>query len=195
VTLGPPQEGPLYLASGDALLETRDQARVAKLEEKAQTLGQLHATKDINSASQPAASIASLGKGKIAATYFSYSRGYLHDRSAQRRALLSELAHRLFPNPIVEVTGSPYVDVSVMRHQGRLAVNLVNTAGPHDDPQKPLFDSIRPVGPLTVKIRLAQTPSQITLEPGGQRLEFSFEGGVAQLMIPLLEIHSIIRVE
>ncbi|MDO8685708.1 MAG: hypothetical protein Q7J78_03450 [Clostridiales bacterium] len=34
----------------------------------------------------------------------------------------------LFPDPMVEVTGSHYVDVTVNRKEGKLAVNLLNTA-------------------------------------------------------------------
>ncbi|HLH53311.1 MAG TPA: hypothetical protein VKY92_06815, partial [Verrucomicrobiae bacterium] len=194
VTLGPPEDGHLYLSSGDALVETRDQVRAARLGDKAKSIGQLRAGQDAQSA-LPAASISSLGKGKIAATYFSFSRGYLHDRSVPRRAFLADLVHRLFPNPMVEVTGSPYVDVSVMRHGGALSINLVNTSGPHADPNHALFDSIQPVGPLVAKIRLEQRPSKITLEPEHKPLEFNFESGMAQLTVPSVEIHSVLTVE
>ena len=94
--------------------------------------------------------MARLGQGKIAATYFSFSQGYLSDRSATTRAFLNDLARQLFPDPLVEVTGSSDVDVSVNRIGGRLAVNLVNTAGPHADANTPIIDSIPPVGPLTL---------------------------------------------
>lgn len=195
VTLGPPLDGPLYLATDDALVETCDQIRAAKLEQKARPIGRLHATRDTQSTVQPAASLTILGKGKIAATYFSFSRGYLRDRSPARRAFLRGLVHDLFPSPMVEVTGSPYVDVSVMRRGEALSVNLVNTSGPHADPKQALFDSISPLGPLVVKVRLPQKPAKITLEPEHQPLEFSFEAGAANLTVPKVGIHSIVRVE
>ena len=106
---------------------------------------------DLASASQPAASIARLGKGRIAATYFSFSQGYLDSHSPQSRQFLAELAAELFPEPLVQVTGSADVDVVVNRIGGKLAVNLVNTSGPHRT--EPIIESISPVGPLRVVIR------------------------------------------
>ena len=54
---------------------------------------------------------------------------------------------------MVEVKGSTEVDVSINRLHGKLAINLVNTSGAHWDTQKPLIDSIEPIGPLEIAIR------------------------------------------
>ena len=140
-------------------------------------------------------SIARLGKGRIAATYFSFSRGYLQARSPQMRSFLNHLVRQLFPGPMVEVRGSPDVDVSVNRLQGKLAINLVNASGPHWDQQKPLFDAIAPVGPLELAIRMAIKPAKITMQPEGQALAFEYRDDVARLSVPRLEIHSVIVVE
>jgi hypothetical protein len=183
------------LASGEALVPTRDQTRTARLESKAQPVGQLHAANDVNSAAQPAASITHLGQGRIAATYFSFSRGYLNQRSPQMRSFLNDLVRQLFPRPMVEVKGSPDVDVSVNRLRGKLAINLINSSGPHWDQQKPVFDSISPVGPLEIAIRTTTKPAKITLQPEDQALVFEYRDGVARLTVPRLEIHSVIVVE
>jgi len=166
-----------------------------KLGARAKAFGRLHAANDLNSAAQPASSIASVGKGKIAATYFSFSRGYLNQRSPRMRAFLNDLTRQLFPAPMVEVTGSTDVEVSVNRLQGKLAVNLVNTSGAHWDTKKPLIDAIEPVGPLAISLRLAKKPAQVTLQPEGKALAFEYQDGVAHLTVPRLEIHSVFVVE
>lgn len=195
VTLESSQGERRYLAHGDALVSTRGQTQTPKLGDRARAFGQLHATSDAASEAQPAASVTPLGKGKIAATYFSFSRGYLDQRSPGMRAFLSDLARHLFPRPIVEVTGSHDVDVSVCRVQGRLAVNLVNTSGPHWDTKKPLIGSIAAVGPLKISIRTPTNPAKITLQPEGQPLPFDYRDGLARVTVPRLEIHSIVVVE
>ena len=129
-----------------------------KLASQTLAFGQLHDANDASSASQPAASVATLGAGKIAATYFCFSRGYLANRSPQARAFLNDLARQLFPAPLVEVKGSSDVDITLNRVQGKLAVNLVNTSGPHWDREKSLVESIAPVGPLEVTIRSESKP-------------------------------------
>ena len=195
VTLEAAQRDPRYLASGEELVPTRDLTQMPKLGTRAKAFGLLHATKDATSAAQPAASVTPLSKGRIAATYFSFSRGYLESRSPKMRAFLNDLTRQLFPNPIVEIRGSQDVDVSVSRLPGRMAVNLVNTSGAHWDPKKPLFDAIAPVGPLELAIRTSKKPAKITLQPEGQPLVFEYQNGVAKLSVPRLGIHSIVVVE
>ena len=172
---------------------TRGEVQSVKLGGGARAFGRLHATNDSNSPSQPAASITSFGKGKIAATYFAFGQGYLADRSASARRFLDELTRQLVPNRMVEVKGSPDVDVVVNRVGDRLAVNLVNTAGPHRT--EPILESIPPVGPLSITIRTGAKPAGVTLHPGGKRLDFEYADGAAKLTLPRLEIHDVIVVD
>ena len=195
VSLDAPQRGPCFLACGDTLVPTHDQARLPVLGARSQAFGQLQASNNPSSATQPAASITPLGKGKIAATYFSFSRGYLSQHLPQMRAFLSDLARQLVANPMVEVKGSPDVEVSVNRLQGKLAINLVNTSGTHWDTRKPLFDFIAPLGALEVSVRAASKPTKITLQPEGQPLAFDYRDRAARFTVPRLEIHSIVVIE
>jgi hypothetical protein len=136
-----------------------------------------------------------LGKGRLGATNFPISRDYLEKRPASLRSLLSDLVDRLFPDPLVRVSGSSDVDVSVNRLRGKLAVHLVNTSGQHWSREKPLVDAISPVGPLEIAIRSAQRPSKVLLEPEGQTLAFDYREGIVHLTVPRVEIHSIVMVE
>jgi len=85
--------------------------------------------------------------------------------------------------------------VSVNRLHGKLAINLVNTSGPHWDKDKPLIDSIEPIGSLEVAVRATPKPAKAILQPQGQPLAFEYRDGVARLTVPRLEIHSIIVLE
>ncbi len=140
-------------------------------------------------------SIVQLGRGTIAATLAPFSQNYLSNPTAAARDSLNALARQLFPNPIVQVTGSHDVDVAVNRLGPRLAVNLVNTAGPHATNEGAIVDSIPPVGPLQIAIRLPAKPANVTLEPGGQPITFQYQDGLIRLTLQKLDIHSIILVE
>jgi hypothetical protein len=191
----PPESGTRYLAYAGQWTPTKGQVRRVSLHPNTRRVGQLHTTQDPRSPSHPAASIARLGRGNIAATYFAFSQGYLADRSATARLFLNDLARQLFPEPIVEVKGSSDVDVAVNRINGRLAVNLVNTAGPHADVKAPIHETIPPVGPLEILIRTPRKPTSIRLEPGGQSMHYQYRQGEARLTLPQLEIHSVIVVD
>lgn len=56
------------------------------------------------------------------------------------------MVRELFPEPIVRVQGSHYVDVQVMRNHGKVLVNLLKAGGPHDYPRTLVFDEIPPGG-------------------------------------------------
>ena len=192
VTLeGEPLAKPQTLTHNNATAQTKGFAQNVKLGEGAEAFGTLQAA--TNAPALPAASIRTLGKGQIAATYVDLGQSYAGSRNAVTRGFLSGLTWRLFPKPQVEVTGSADVDVCLMRKQGRLLVNLVNTSGPHQT--EPIQEKIQPIGPLAVTLRLAAKPAKITLEPGAQPLAFEFRNGEAKLVVPRLDIHRVVVVE
>ena len=85
--------------------------------------------------------------------------------------------------------------MAVNRVRGKLAINLVNTSGPHWDSNQSLIDAIAPVGPLKVSLRAATKPVRMTLEPRGQTIDFEYRDGKARCTVSRLGIHEVIVVE
>jgi hypothetical protein len=141
------------------------------------------------------ATITPCGKGAIAAMYLNFGRCYYNAATVVSRDFLTALVRQLFPDPMVSVTGSHYVDVTVNRIGGKLAINLVNTAGPHHSPTTWTFDEIPTVGPLTITIRSDHKPKSITLQPENRPLAFDYAGGKATLTLDKLAIHNIILID
>lgn len=158
----------------------------ANLGPQATALGRMTAS-GTDPATAPAAAIMNLGKGRVAATFFNLGRAYKAAPTEDLRQFLNELVRRVFDQPMVQVEGSRHVDVSVARKDGRLLVNLVNTSGPHRT--EPILNAIDPVGPLQVGIRLAQAPSKVSLEPGGNTPKHEFRDGLLRVDVPKLEVH------
>jgi hypothetical protein len=144
---------------------------------------------------RPAATVTQLGKGLIGAVYFDAGSTYHSERQFMVGDMLNSLARRLFPEPIVEVKGSPHVDVTVMTKDGRMMVNLVNTAGPHANPNVYTFDHVPAVGPLEVTIRRDQRPKRVTIQPGNRTVDFRYQDGRIHLIIDRLELHDIVVIE
>jgi len=191
---GEPQAvGPVHLEYAGEMVSSKGVRQAVKLGTGATAFGKLHAAADPASPAQPAASIAKLGQGQIAATYFTLGQAYRTTPTDQTRRFLNDLVRQLFPAPLVEVSGSHDVDVCVARNHGKLLVNLVNTAGPHRT--QPILEAIPPVGPLTVSIRLAAPPAKVRLEPAGQTLAVEYRDGRAKVSVPQVTIHEIVVVE
>ena len=182
-----------YLAHGGHTASVKGEFQQMKPGPNAVAFGVIRQASDAASPSQPAAFIAKLDRGKIAATCFTFGQAYSTSPTVTARRFVNDLARQLFPDPMVEVTGSNDVDVCVARNHGKLLVNLVNTSGPHRT--QPIAESIAPVGPLTVAIRQANKPAKVTLEPSGQPLAFDYKDGKIQLTVPQVAIHDIIVVE
>lgn len=169
------------------------QIQSAKLGPKCKAFGGIQTSGEADSSSLPAASVSEFGRGKIAAIYFTFGQGYVDARTDLARQFLNDLAGELFPDPMVVVKGSHDVDVVVNRIDGKLAVNLVNTAGPHRT--EPILDVIPPIGPLDVTIRQAAKPTKVSLEPAGIALPFEHRDGEIHVAIPRVDIHEVVVVE
>lgn len=182
----------IYLENADKLTSFEGKRQNVKLDAKAKAYGKLYQSNSLSSASQLAASITKLGKGKIAATYFTMGRAYDEIPNDDARQFLNNIVRELFPIPLVEVIGTHDVDVCVMRNHGKLMVNLINTSGNHRT--QPIIESISPTAEFTVSIRMEKKPAKITLEPSGKVLAYEYSLGKAIIKVPPIEIHEVIVV-
>ena len=107
----------------------------------------------------------------------------------------SSVLQRVFPAPLVEVRGARDVDVSPRMLNGKLSIHLVNTSGPHADAPDGGITAIEPAGPLTVSIRLNAPPQSITLQPEGKPLKVNWSEGRATVIVPQLELYSILTLD
>jgi len=181
------------LTSGAIDAELNGRWQGVALPANARAIGTLRAAKATDGTGSPAASIARVGKGNLAAIYFTAAQIYAKDQPAALREFIAGLARELFPKPLVEVKGSKDVDVVAGRNHGKVLVHLVNTSGEHAT--KPILSEITPVGPLDVSIKLRRKPAQVTLEPGARPVAFRYEGGAVKLTVPQLAIYDIVVVE
>jgi len=137
---------------------------------------------------------AALGDGKIGFIPTEIAGDYESGKGSDGiRAKVNMLVNELFPEPMVEVASSPYVDVSLRTLNGKLQVHLVNTSGDHR--HAPILESIDPVKEIEVSLRLPEKPSRIVRQPEGKDLKFKYKDGKATFKLPSLEIYDIIEVE
>jgi len=93
--------------------------------------------------SEIAATITPFGKGEIAAIHLEMGKASQIRFAPVHRDFLAALVKEIFPNPMVTVKGSHYVDVTLNKKGGALILNLVNAAGPHDNEKVMAFDTYR----------------------------------------------------
>ena len=126
--------------------------------------------------------VVELGKGAT----FEYSK----TPDPEVRDLVGRAMARLLPDPAVSVSRAHDVDVSLRRlPDGRLTVHLVNTSGPHA--RAGIIESIEPVGPLSVEVKVENLPNQVLLQSGSRPCEFTYGNGKVSAAVPQIDIYDI----
>ena len=132
------------------------------------------------------------GKGKIGFLPYPVGEEYEKRGNEALQKDVTAAVHALFPNPIVEISGSPQVDVSISQLNGKRMVHLVNTSGDH---AQPFIKSIAPVDAFELSIRCEKKPSGITLQPAGKTCHFTYANGKATVKIDAVELYDILIIE
>jgi hypothetical protein len=141
-----------------------------------------------------ASSVSNAGKGKIAAVYFNAGSDYKEYKSPVLRDYINSTINELFSDQLVKVSGTHLIHLTLNHLNDRMYVNLINVAGEHTNQNAIGYDEIPLIKDITVSIKTGQKPTKINLQPGGKELEVDFQNGISKVVVPELQIHSILEV-
>jgi len=142
-----------------------------------------------------ASSLNNVGKGAVAGVYFNAGSEYYDYKSPVLRDYMNSLINDLFPDPLVKISGSHLVHVTVNKLNSKMYINLVNVAGEHTNQKAIGYDEIPSLKDLAINITTFHKPAKIVLQPEGRELKIDFQNGVSKVIVPELKIHSILEVE
>ncbi len=146
-----------------------------------------------NVSAAAAGSVSRFEKGKICFIPHSVGMEYLESGDEALHRLVNGTVRSMFTNPVVEVKGTQWVDVSASRLGGKLAVHLVNTSGKHS--KLTYIEEVKPVRDLQITIRSDKKPSKVTLQPLGKECRFTYAGGQIKVNVDAVPIYEILVVE
>ena len=185
----------LFIEAADKLGGIGSSVVSAELLPGAKVISNFYNSSDFsNKGATIAASVNPVGKGSVTGVYFNAGSIYLDFKSHVLRDFISNRINELFPHPIVQVTGSHLVHVAVNQINDKKLVSLMNIAGEHANSKAIGFDEIPPLHNLTVELNTPVKPSKIILQPEGRSLDIDFKKGVSKVIVPELEIYSILEV-
>jgi hypothetical protein len=188
-------ETPKFIAASHKLGGIGTSLVSVELNPEAQSIASFYNSSDfVDKGKIIAASVNKVGKGRVAGIYFNAGSTYLDYKSPVLRDFISDRIADLFPEPKVTVTGSHLVHLAVNQINGKLLINLVNVAGEHTNPKATGYDEIPALKDLTVTIKTSKRPSRIVLQPEGLVLPVDFQNGVSKVIVPELQIYSILEV-
>lgn len=62
---------------------------------------------------------------------------------------------------------SIYIDMTLIKKNKKIRINLVNTAGAHDNPDVFTIDETPKIGPIEIIVEFDAKPAKIMIEPIG----------------------------
>ena len=143
----------------------------------------------------PAGAIFKYGKGKIGFIFIDIGSHYFKGASSKLRDYIHHFIKDLFPNPIVEVKGSHYLDVTLNSKNGKTIINLINTSGNHNSSNIDVYDEILPISNISLTVRYPKRPKRVFLIPDEKNINFSYVNNKILIKIPKIEIHSLVVIE
>jgi hypothetical protein len=157
----------------------------------AQSIEQRYPTYDSTRDAQCAATLSTLGSGRIIAAYGPLGRVFAAAHAPGTRQFLERLVRRVY-QPMVECEGPPTVEVALRRKEGKLLVHLLNFCGMQVAGDYAVMDFVPSVGPLKLRIRTPRRPAAVTLLPEGRAVNGEWRDGVWTGTVDKLDIHSVV---
>jgi hypothetical protein len=162
----------------------------------ADSAGLRYPTRDFRRDSETAATIATRGRGKIAAVYGPVALAFFRGHHPGLRLFIGELVSRIFADPLVKIDASPALDIALRRtSDGRLSLHLLNRSAFPVPDRYNFIDSVPSVGPVKVSLKLEARPKNVLWLPSGQAVSWVYENGRLQANIPSVHIHGILLVD
>ncbi|TKK68024.1 hypothetical protein FC093_12485 [Ilyomonas limi] len=135
----------------------------------------------------PVAAVRKYGKGQIACLFINQSSAASNAKYAVYKQMLDAVTEKLFTNPMVQVTGSRNVHVTINMVNGKTVINLINTKNAANG-------AIPALEPLTVKLHSAKK-LQIKLQPENTTPKYDYANNTYTIQVPGFKIHEMIVAE
>jgi hypothetical protein len=162
----------------------------------AKTIGFHYPTRDFRLGASPAATIASYGKGQIAAVFGPLATAFFFGHHPGIRQFVGTICAELFPEPKVTVEGPPTLDIALRRTAGgKLVLHLLNRSNFPVPDRYNFLDFVPAVGPVNVRLALDKKPRRVTWMPEGTALRWDWKNGRLQTTVPAVSLHGIMVVE
>jgi hypothetical protein len=195
--IGHPQQDSLFHVGLDSqtLLLKSDFQPVRALA-GTETYGMLLRADDLRfEGDNPLSTIKTHGEGKIAGVYLNVGDFYRRNKNPFLPHLLKSLVERMDSKLISTIEGSSNIHQVISRKNNNMYVHLINTSGPHDNPNVMVYDEVPPLYDLKISVDLPQAPSEVKLQPENVILPFKYENGKAVIHLSKLNIHSIVEIQ
>ena len=144
----------------------------------------------------PAITTRRLGKGTVAAIHGPIFRDYHLGHYPRMRHLIGDLLEFLSVERKVDIKAPPYLEMVLRRKGDAFVIHLINRGASEMLHQhRVILEDLNPIHGVVLHIRCTSKPSRITLSPGDEICDWTYDNGVVTATLPPIEIHTALVVE
>jgi hypothetical protein len=185
----------IYAGIADEIIRLKSDFRQVRPAAGTHTVGSHYREDDLRfKADSPLATVSSFGKGKIAGVYLNMGEFYTRNKNLLMPALIKSILANMDVKLLSTVSGSSNVHQVIASKNGKTYVHLINTSGPHDNPNVMVYEEVPALGNITVNLRASAAPKNVRLQPGNMPLKYKYSNGNITIPVPQVAIHTILEV-
>lgn len=190
---GSENNSPIYVCHNNRFAPIKTMYNIVTPNENASSYGAFYFNDSYAGQTMIASTVTNYGDGKIAGIYFNAGM-YQNGKTVAVRDFIGDVIGHIF-TPTVRVSGSKQIEISLMKKDGKLCVNLLNTSGVHSDQHYGNFDIVNKLYDIEVEISYPNQPTAVILEPESIPADYVYEDGKIKLTLDSLHIHTVITIE
>lgn len=142
----------------------------------------------------PLATVRNYGKGKIAGIYMDMGDFYTKNKNLVMPLLIEQILKRMAVSLISKVSGSNNVHQVMTEKNGKHYLHLINSSGPHDNPNVMVYNEVPHLSNLTVRVKASKAPTSVKLQPQNTPIKFTYKQGEIIIPIASVDIYSILEI-
>lgn len=135
-----------------------------------------------------------IGKGSITFMCMDFAGAYKNNVTTAIKDFMKNIISKTGFEPIVRISGSGFAELSLTEKEGKLIVNIVNTAGQGGLENVRGYNEVPKIGPVRVKAKI-ERPAKITRMPEGREMIFDYKDGCAEFEFDIIHIHTAAVIE
>jgi len=197
---GSPLMGYYYLPADSESSQIKGPWQAVTLKEAKEFSGLLATPEAGDFAGTAAITVRKSGKGQVAVIHGAAFAAFTRDRSPQLARSLRALFRTLWPNPtvLIDSVANGILTSNLRKQDRRYIVHLLNrtVTSQRETTVRRHVEHLPPIGPVKVKLQLANRPTRVACEPAGvAQPQWDWNAGTLTVTVPSVEIHSAIVVE
>ena len=142
------------------------------------------------SAKYAGATIHRIGKGKIGLIYFDPKNLYGDEHVTMVKEFTAAVFAKMFTNPVVTIKNAPFVEQVVTSKNDHLFIHLINMRGIESS-----YDNAPKIPAFHIEVMRSAKPSSVVLQPENTNLQYTYRNGKLDIVVPGLDIYSIVQID